>query len=461
MAAWNDHSLEVAYQTAHGTPNTTDSAFQALLCDIPEVKFEHEITELDLMSGQVGAAPERLIGRRSGTLRFTIPLEGLVSGYDGSENPGEAPGGDEVIPPWFVMVANALGSNNSAVASNANWIRGLGTSVSQYTANGVTAAGTSVAAIVCDDATASNRVDVGQLVVTALSPTSTVPQIGFVATKSEQTLTLFEDSKNAVADNDGHIYGTTTAYVSSEITSTAPLTFRWIGQTATLCYQLEDAYCDNIKISWEAGAVPTCEMSYRFYNFQNKFEDGLLVVPNAYNRIPQLVGSNNATAMIGDGTIGDGANQCGLENCSIEWAPTTVRETKCHGSANGISAVEIIKPRVKASFTILHDDADLVYDAAGVDVTGGDKIGQHEWVSRLELGLAISVGIYVGSQVGKIFAALIPNGIIVATPDVQLRDTSVAYGLSIEAGAYTLDSTDTAETSADSPIDSIARVALG
>ena len=453
MAAWNDHSLLAAYQTAFGTPNTTDSDFVALHCERPEVKFEHELTELDLLTGQVGAAPERLVGRRSGSIRFAFPVEGLVSGYTGSEDPGDAaPAGEEVIPPWFCLIANALGSNMSVVSSNTNFWRGLGSSVSQYTGGGVTAAGTSTSAIVCDDATASNKVDVGQLVVAALSATDTTPQVGWVETKSGQTLTLFEASVNADANNAAHLYGTTTAYASSEITETAPITFRWVGANVVQCYDLEDSFCESFKISWESGAVPVCEFSYKFFNYQRNKLDGELEVPAAYNRIPQLIGSNNARATI------DGSNRCGLENCEFSWAAGSLRVTKCHGSTNGISAVEVLAPRVRMAFSVLDGGTgDDVYDSAGSTA----NLGQYEWFSRLELAESISVGVYVGSQVGKILSMLIPNGRIVATPDVQFRDSSVAYGLQIEAAAYTADSTDTAETSADSPINSLGRVALG
>jgi len=453
--AWNDHSLSAAYQTAHGTPNETDNEFVALLCDRPEVKFEHEVVELDLMSGQVGAAPERLVGRRSGTLRFSYPLEGFVSDYDtvtgAGDNPGAAPvnAANEIIPPWFVLLANAMGSNMSAVATSANFWRGVGATSSVYTSGGM-GSGTA-GTILCDDEPTAELYDVGELVVAALSATNTAPQIGYIQEKDTVTLTLFENAVNNVNSADAHLYGTANAYASSEITSTKAVTFRWTGPATTDCYVLEDAYADSVKLTWDSGAIPTAEFSYKFYNYQYNTLDGELVVPIGYDRIPQIVGSNNARATI------DGANKCGLEGCTWEWKPSAIRETKCHGSSNGVSAVEILAPRITAGFTIVHDSGDDNLDSAGVATT----LGQHEWFSRFELGSAITVGVYVGSRVGKIFAFLIPNGIIVATPDVQLRDdATVAYGLVVEAGAYTGDETDGDELVSDSPYNSLARVSL-
>jgi len=451
MSAWNDHSLWVAMQTAFGTANVTDNNFQPLLAEVPSVSFETEVSELDLMTGQVGAAPERIVGRRSGTLSFSIPLEGFVSGYDPTgENPGGVPAGsDEVIPIWFALLANAMGSNNSAASSNSDFFRGLMCSVSQYTSAGM-ASGTA-SSIVCDDATASNKISVGQLVVAALSATNTSPQAGWVKTKAVQTLTLFEAAKNNVNDNAAHLYGTATAYASSEVTSTKPLSFRWTGPDATLCYDLIDAICQSVKITWESGSVPTAEFSYKFYDYRLNKADGGLGTPASYTRIPQLVGSLNGTATVG------GSNQCGLESCSWEWS-ATVRETKCHGAESGITSVEVIKPRIKVGFTIPHDTADVGYDSSGSPSAG---LGQHIWQSALELGTRKSIGVYVGSNVGRIWSFLIPSGLVVSVPQVSLRDSTVAYQLEVEAASYTGDTTDTAETTADSPIDSVARVALG
>ena len=449
MSAWNDHSLKVAWQTAFGTPNADDAHYLALLAQVPDVSFDTEVTELELMTGTVGAAAERVIGRRSGTLKFTIPLEGFVSGYDPTaENPGGAPVGDEVIPLWMCMLANAMGSNNSAVASHANFIRGAHLHNEAYLAAGM-ASGTA-GTIVLDANPVAGVFCPGALVVAALSPTNTSPQIGWIATKATVNLTLFEDAKNDVNDNAAHMYGTATAYQSSEITSTGALGFRWTGPDATLCYDLIDGIADNIKLTWESGEVPTAEFNYKFYDFRLNKADGLLTVPNVYTRIPKLVGSVNGRATI------DGANTCGLEAATWEWS-ATLRETKCHGTDSGISAVEVIKARVKASFSIPHDTTDVGYDAAGAPSAG---LGQHEWQSALELGTRKSLGCYVGSQVGRIWSFLIPSGLVTSV-QVGDRDGTVAYTIEVEAATYSADSTDDAETSADYPIDSISRVALG
>ena len=87
--------------------------------------------------------------------------------------------------------------------------------------------------------------------------------------------------------------------------------------------------------------------------------------------------------------------------------------------------------------------------------------GSHLWQSYLERGVSSSLGVYVGSNIGRLFAFLVPNAKIVAVPQIADLSGAVGYQLTIEAGAYTADSTDTAETSTNSPLDSLFRLALG
>ena len=54
------------------------------------------------------------------------------------------------------------------------------------------------------------------------------------------------------------------------------------------------------------------------------------------------------------------------------------------------------------------------------------------------------------------FSALVPSGLVTGAP-VDAGEL-VRYTVSLEAGSYTGDTTDTAETSDDAPIDSIFRI---
>lgn len=444
MAYWSDHSLSVAMQTAFGTPATT--GFEALKCELPSVTFETEVTELDLLTGQPGAEAERLVGARSGTVSFTIPLEGLKTGYTPSVT--ESPGDAGVLPMWLAMLANAMGSDLSSVSTNADFQNGLMCSVSEYTGGGVTSATST--AITLDNSTASDKIKGGQLVCTALSATTTAIQMGYCKDKTGQVVTLFEASGQTVNSASANVYGTGTAYASSQYVNQKALTMRWTGPDATFCYILQDCLVESCRITWESQAVPTAEFTLRFYNFSMDTAAGGLATPDSFQRIPQIVGNSNGRATI------NGSAKCGLESCTWEWT-ATFTPVKCHSAAQGVTAVLISKPRIRASFSVLHDSTDAVFDAAG----GASTTGSHQWQSWLERQTVVSIGVYVGTTIGRIWSLLIPAGVIVEVPTVELRgENSVAYTIQVGAGAYTGDTTDTAETAANSPLDSIARVAL-
>lgn len=446
MAYWMENSLGVAPQVGgFGVPNVTPADTVYLLCERPKVQFATEQVELDLLTGQVGAAPERLVGRRHGSLSFSMPLEGLKSGYDPTaDDPGDA----GVLPPWICLLANTLGSACNLSDTAAKFWKGDHISTSQYTAAGAIALCTTT--LVKTDAPAtSNKVAAGELVVAATSATDTAPQFGWIKTKSGQDLTLFEATANTAAAAD-NVYGTGTAWLSANHGSQLPMTFQWIGENSAAGYYLSDAVCTGVKIVWESGAVPTIEFNYNFYEFKADSTIGGLEIPASFQRIPQIVGANNGRATL------SGSQVCGLESTSIEYK-VEIAELKCHSATQGISGVTYRKPRVSVSASIPWADTNPIYDGAG----GAATLGDHYWQSLYSRGVSVSVGCYVGSNIGRLFGFLVPAGRLVAVPQVTELNGAVGYQLSIEAGSYTGDTSDTAETAANSPLDSIFRVALG
>jgi hypothetical protein len=243
------------------------------------------------------------------------------------------------------------------------------------------------------------------------------------------------------------VYGTATAWQSDD--QPRFLTAYWTGPDTKLCYVFSGLVCESWKLSLEAGGTPQIEFSFRFYDYTVDKTKGGLVVPDSYNRTPQLVGNKSAQAMI------DAAVKCGLESLSLEWK-CQIRESKCHYAAQGVDSVAIVKPRISLSFSIPHDKDDLVYNDAGVP----GNTGSHVWQSSLELGTTHSFGCYVGPAVGKCLGISIPAAIVTAAPSIGDRNGVQAYTVAMEASAYTGDTTDTAETSADSPLDAICKIGL-
>lgn len=447
---WTDSSVGFAYQADFATENETDGDFIYLKAEQPSVTFDTEVTEMELMEGQVGAAAERIVGRRSGTMTISMPMEGFKDGYDGAADiPGTTAG---VIPPSMILMANAIGSYASnitgATTSDKNtsfWKGGELMWCSSYTAAGVASA--TASAVTVDNATASDKIAAGSYVLTGESATTTTVQTGYVKTKAGQVLTLFEDSTNTVNDAGAHVYGTATSWQSS--LQPNPLTIRWQGNDTAFCYRLVGAICESFTITLNAAETPTVEFNFRFYDFIADKLDGGLEIPAAFDRLPQVIGTSNGRVTIG-GTV-----TCGLEDVTLEWSAGDLRTIVCHSANSGIESVTIVRPTIKASFSIPQESTDTIYDAAGVSANSGS----HKWQSALELGTRMSFGVECGSRVGRMFSALIPSGIITAAP-VE-NDDLVRYSIELEAASYSTDSTDTAETSTTSPLDSIFRIAQG
>lgn len=455
---WTDSSLLMALQTDMTTPSTlSDGEYVALLCDTPKVTFNTEVSELDLTTGQVGAAPEKIVGRRSGTISFAVPLQGFKVGYDPTgENPGGAPvGGVTVIPPWLALLGNALGCNVASLAGatlsdqNANFWQGTHLSNSGYAAGKVTAAGTDSTHLEVDAGEEANHY-AGQLVAAAVNA-NVAPFLGFIKSLTGQVFAVQEAARASSAnydDNNANVYGTATAWQSDN--QPKYLTARWVGPNTKACYVLSGLVCESWKISLDAGQVPVIEFTYRFYDYSMDKTKGGLVVPDSYSRTPQLVGAKTGQLML------DGAVKCGLEGVSLEWK-ATIRESKCHYASQGISAVAIVKPKIMLTFSVPHDaDNDVVYDEAG----SPGNTGSHVWQSSLELGTTHSVGIYVGPALGKCFALHLPAGKVAAAPAIGDRDGAQAYTVQLEAGAYTGDTACNGETSANSPLDAPLKIGM-
>ncbi|MGA0418298.1 MAG: hypothetical protein ACO3O1_11680, partial [Ilumatobacteraceae bacterium] len=309
MAYWSDSSVGFAPQTAYGSENITPGDFVYLKAEAPSVTFETETTELELMTGQVGAAPERIIGRRSGSITMSMPLEGLADGYDPTaQNPGDA----GVLPYLQALLGNAIGSYadnwNPAVNTAADfWEGSLHLSCSSYTAGGVSTALAN--SVTYDNATASDKILGGAYLLTALSATTTAVQSGFAKVKgtalAPQTVTLFENSTNTVADPAANAYGTGTAWQSDN--QPIPLTIRWKGNNTAFGYRLVDCICESFTINLNAAETPTVEFTFSFYNFIADKTIGGLVVPSSFQRIPTILGTSNGRVTIG------GNATCGLE----------------------------------------------------------------------------------------------------------------------------------------------------
>ena len=450
---WSDHSVKLAPQTTDlNTKITADADFVAVKCTKPSVSLEQEVTELDLLAGKIGAGAERIVGKKSGTISFDIPMEGFKAGYDGSDDAGSAPAsGHEVVPPWLCLVGSAMGCNSSAVASATDFWRGVHLSCAASSAAGVTSA--TASALTVDSSTVSDKHLAGQLVVSATAASDTSPQFGFLKTKAAQVLTYAYDTGNIDNSGTATTYSSATAWSSND--QPIPMTIRWTGQETAFSYVFIGCVMESFTINGlDAGAVPTISISYRFYDYECDNTLGGLEIPSDYDRVPRIVGTSNGRALVGS-AAGAMAVTCGLEGVSLAYS-CEVREVPCHSKSTAVSAVQIIKPRYQLALTIPHSSTDTIYDGAGASAS----TGAHEWQSALQLGQKRGLAIEVGSKIGRIAAIYIPAAVLTAAPSTDTGDV-LKYGLSFEAAAYDGDSTDTAETEETAPIDSSIRIGLG
>ena len=361
---WTDSSVGFAPQSAFGTENTTAGDFKYLKAEAPTVSLDTEVSELELMEGQVGAAAERIIGRRSGTISMTMPLEGFKDGYDPT---AENPGSTGVTPHIMALVANATGSHAS------NWVGGVNTSAqfwtgeqhisnSSYVAAGVASA---TGTVITYDA-APTQIKGGQYVATGLTATTTDVQTGFAKTKAASDVTLFETATHTVNDNAANAYGTATSYQSDD--QPIPLTIRWKGQNAAFGYRLIDCIAESFTVNLNAAETPTIEITYRFYNFIADKTIGGLETPDSFERVPTILGTSNGRVTI------NGSVFCGLEDVSIGWSAGDLRTVVCHSQNSGIESVQIIRPVVTATFSVPHKSTDTIYDAGGSSANSGAHV---------------------------------------------------------------------------------------
>jgi hypothetical protein len=463
MAYWQEYSLGIAPQSAFGTENATTrntpnhADFRWIEGDRPKVQFNTDKVELDLMTGQIGAAPERLWGRRSGTISFSMPLEGMKSTYD----PTALITTNEVVPHWLPLVGNALGSKIAAISAENFW-KGAGLSNAAYTAAGVAGAA-GVSTVTMASALAFDATVVGDLFVSALAASTNLSQVGYLKTKAATggppidtwTLTLLDPAVRKVDDNAANVYPASNAWLSPLHGNQLPLTMLYVGDQTESAYVLQDCICQGFKITWESGAVPTIEFTYRFYEYTADKTLGGLHVPTDHTRIPQIVGVQSGQACVGGAVAG------GLEACTIEYT-TELVELKSHSATQGISGVIYKKPRVKISVTVPWLSGDEIYSPAGV----AGNLGSHKWQSKMELGNTVQLGCYVGPALGRIFAFAVPAALIVETPQVTEVGGGLGYQLTMEAGAYTGDVTikgngdPGVKTTSATPVDSLFRVSV-
>ena len=448
MAYWKteESSLLMAIQADLTTENETDSDFVAIRCEKPDISFNQEVTEMETLTGQAGAASEKIIGAKSGQITFNMPLETLPSDYDPT---ADSIGDAGIVSPVWCLIANAMGSTTQTGVTggttslkNTEFWKGDSMHTKPYSAN-ILDAGSSTSVIVADAGNGANY-DAGMYSLHGTNADETDCQAGFIKTIATDALTLFEASQNAAATNDDR-FSTATAYVSDD--APRPLTIRYTGNETELCYKLVGAICSGFSITMNSKEVPVASFTYDFIDYAADKVDGTLTVPTAYARAHRIVGNKGGRLTLG------GGQTCGIEDLSIEYT-AELQDISCHSSAEGISERLVKKRTTACSFTVPHQTTDDIYDEAGDSANKGN----HQWQHYFENQTEISLGVEVGTVAGTYLAFLMPAGKITEAPSLSDRDGFNAYNLSMEANAYT---GDTGAASDGKPTDVSAKFGIG
>lgn len=413
-------SVGFATQTAYDAEDAVPS-YTWLSCEMPDVSFAREITELDLGLDNDGVAATRVVGsKHGGTFTLSMPLRGQASGYD--------PTGAITVNPEMTLLADLVGGSQT-VAPQADLINGGGTNdANTFECNGILATVP------------------GAFTALGVAATGVTTWAGFVSTRAGQVYQGFEDSTISDVSNDDDLFGSYTVYPAGN--QPVAKSFKIVGKEATQGLVLVGCIPESGSITLENGKVPMLEISYRFTDYKYDTTSEGLQSAASYVRLPPVLGSKKGRLWLGGGikesAVGESngtvetEGTCGVGSFKVDIA-CEVYEIPCHGSQQGVSQVFIGKRNITASFTIPHI-------AEYINADGGDS----KWGISLSEGKAWSVSLALGTAAGQMFSVLIPAGICTAQPDQGDVDGIQAFTLEFQPLDYSSD-TDAADTSADSP----------
>ena len=432
---WSGQYMTVAAarQTDLTTENITGGSFTAFAAavDVPDHAQEQEDFS-DLAAGQFGAYEPPAPGSRSGgSLSMRFPLEALKSGYDPtSENPGDA----GVISPAMVLLGNALGSGgSSAVSSDAEFWQGYHLTRTAYIAGSVNAAGSTTTVVNVADQSLYTS---GALGLWGTTAAEVAPMAGWAKTltnDTQDTITTFE-AMNAAPANGDDAFGTATAYLSGN--DPVPLTIHILGDNAAFKYAYIGCVATRVAFLGMSGKTPMVEIDYMFTARKRYGSGGGLTAPADFTRARPFLGRYGGRFLV------DGSPKCGWGDFSVE-VNFDIIPVECPNKEEGYSEFVRRLASCNVSAQIPIDSSDTI--------TGNNS----EMETAYEAGTTMSIGGYMGLQIGGMAAFLLPAVKLAEAP--QLTDINGILGESIVArpAAYSADDGDTA------PADTLFRVAVG
>lgn len=493
--SWRTLDTTVQFGWQPDLQTSTNSGMSTLLCERAEVSLERDSEEIDLLKGTVNSAPDRLFGGKAGSVTIRGPLHTFTSAYDATaDEPLE-----KAAPEWY-LIAMALGCGSStpvtgtaqagaassitlAAGASAvddfynNWLIQItsGTGAGQYNKITDYVGATKVATVenawtTTPDATSvyslterphepshgsvydagdvaggsdANTIVTtggayfgGELIVAATSATDLAPQVGYIKTGQAAggSVELRENATNVAAAAD-NTYPTLTFYAGEQ--EQQPVTLLLRGPTAAdRSLRLIGCCATSCNFTLETRTTGRYELQFSISGWEWDNSVAGLIVPDAVQTIPAIIGRNNARVIMGD--AGSASIQCGVSALAINVA-NEVSYRLCASAEEGRDQAVTTRRTVGLAFTADFDSDQPVYDAAGAVVSSGT--GADKWESMIDQADTMSFEFEAGPHVGRIFSAFIGAAKVTAQPGFTDTDGRWSMPITMEADPDTLDTT--------------------
>ena len=417
MARWSWQERSVGFARQTDLTTAAGSGFEYFPAEVSIPELVRGVEDFQYGTSQVGASEAPAVGSKHGTtfsLRF--PLQSMKAGYDATTYTSGITNASDVIARTAVLFQHAIGGNTSGVSSNQNLMDGKLGFDEDYDAGGLVSGSTSQTVV--DASPGGGAYDEGNFLFASTATTDASPLQAFIKSISSNTLTHSEASNNAGAGSDKVWPTNTTPYTGDE---PIPLTFRITGDQTQFGIVLIGCIPTSWTLTLNAGATPMLEINYIATDRDWDTSIGTLQTKDAFTRLTPALGGQGAYASFG--VSGSAAVTCGLHDLTIT-GESDLHFIPCHSKAEGFSEVVVTNRRLSASVALPHDSTDTVTS------------GEHVHEARMALGTALSLGVFVGFQPGRVFACYLPSAHIVEQPTLEDVEGVLYHRLSLRAGEF-------------------------
>lgn len=420
VVAFRDQSN---YTTAAATGSASD--WTQIVCQKPEISFNQQVEDFDLLTGQVGVEGDVVPGsEHGGTITITCPLRSQTAAYDAdSDTPSSSP--------EFTLIAECFG----------------GSTTTALTTNGV-ASVTDANTLVASNGAAF---PIGKAVALGANKNA-VDAIVFAKSSTGTTIELLEDlpANNAPTYNshgvaaDDEVFPMITAFSASS--QPTPKTFRWAGDDSSHDWRMVGCMPTKCTITMSASKTPYVTLEYTFTKAVYE-ASGALFTSTDRLTIPPILGDSGGWFQIkgvqdADGTVSSAFLGAANVQLEVECTQDTI---EAHSALQGVHDVKISQRRFMVSFDAPLGDSDYASS-------------KHVWDNYFNGQTAFSVSCMAGTQCGRLFAFVIPAVKMNAQASVAtIGDTKVGFSVAGSAKKYTSDGDGTVSGAQNS----VARIAIG